>query len=111
MPSGSDEWVELYDAANSKTYCWNRHSHRSVWTAPACVEVVWVGAQGGGVRYQWHRVTHASLPLLLLEARVVLASAVFLQVLFVEGDMECVWFLLVAGERAWCWRVLVRSSW
>ena len=29
---------------------------------------------------------------------------------FVEGDMECGWFLLVAG-RAWCRRVLVCSSW
>ena len=39
-------------------------------------------------------------PLLLLEARVVLASAVFFLVLFVEGDMECGWFLLVSkGER------------
>ena len=46
----------------------------------------------------------------LLEARVVLASPVFFLVLFVEGDMECVWFLLVAGERAWCRRLLVRSS-
>ena len=34
---------------------------------------------------------------LLLDARVVLASAVFFLVLFVEGDMECGWFLLVAG--------------
>ena len=33
VPSGSDEWVELYDAVKSKTYCWIRHSHRSVWTA------------------------------------------------------------------------------
>ena len=37
------------------------------------------------------------MPLLLLAARVVLASAVFFLVLFVEGDMECGWFLLVAG--------------
>ena len=33
------------------------------------------------------------MPLLLLAARVVLASAVF----FLVGDMECGWFLLVAG--------------
>ena len=45
MPSGSDEWVDLYDAVKSKTYNWNRRSHRTVWTAPAGVEVVWVGAQ------------------------------------------------------------------
>ena len=38
------------------------------------------------------------MPLLLLAARVVLASAVFFLVLFVEGDMECGWFLLVAGS-------------
>ena len=37
------------------------------------------------------------MPLLLLAARVVLASAVFFPVLFVEGDMECGWFLQVAG--------------
>ena len=43
------------------------------------------------------------VPLLLLEARVVLASAVFFLVLFVEGDVECGWFLLVAGgERGAC---------
>ena len=29
---------------------------------------------------------------------MVLASAVFFLVLFVEGDMECGWFLLVAGS-------------
>ena len=50
------------------------------------------------------------MPLLLLAARVVLASAVFFLVPFVEGDMECGWFLLVAG-RAWCRRVLVCSTW
>ena len=50
LPSGSDEWIELYDAVNSKTCYWTRRSHRTVWTAPVGVEVVWVGAQdeGGG---------------------------------------------------------------
>ena len=65
---------------------------------------------GDGLRGEGLPLTPSWVPLLLLAARVVLASAVFFLVPFVEGDMECGWFLLVAG-RAWCWRVLVCSTW
>ena len=52
------------------------------------------GLRGGGA---WHPLTPSWVPLFLLAARVVLASADFFLVPFVEGDMECGWFLLVAG--------------
>ena len=56
---GSVEWVELYDDVKSKTYYWNRRTNSTVWKAPAGV---WVGAQDErGLRYFWHRVTHASM--------------------------------------------------
>ena len=32
-PSGSDEWVELYDDVKSKTYCWNRRTNSTAWVA------------------------------------------------------------------------------
>ena len=41
VPSGSDEWVELYDAVTSKTKNWNRRTNSTVWKAPAGVEVDW----------------------------------------------------------------------
>ena len=60
-PSGSEEWVELYDDVKSKAYYWNRRTNSTAWVAPAGVEVVWVGKQeeGGGIWY-WHKRTRVS---------------------------------------------------
>ena len=58
-PSGSDEWVELYDDVKSKTYCWNRRTNSTAWVAPAGVEVVWVGKQEKGGRYLVLAQTHS----------------------------------------------------
>ena len=61
-PAACEVWVELFDAVKRKTYCWNRRSHRTVWTAPAGVEVVWVAEKGagGGEVWYWYKVTRVS---------------------------------------------------
>ena len=61
VPSGSDEWVELYDAVKSKTYYWNRRTHATSWNPHENTKVVWVGEKGaGGEAWYWHRVTRVS---------------------------------------------------
>ena len=41
----STEWVQLREGDAGKTYYWNRRTNRSVWKAPAGVEVVWYGTR------------------------------------------------------------------
>ena len=60
-PSGSDEWVELYDDVKSKTFYWNRRTRLSSWLPPEGIKVVWVGTMDEeGDYYYWHRETRAS---------------------------------------------------
>ena len=61
VPSGSDEWVELYDDVKSKTFYWNRRTRLSSWLPPEGVNVVWVGTMDEeGDYYYWHKKTRVS---------------------------------------------------
>ena len=70
-------------------------SHRAYTPSPSS----WV--TGYGVRGLASPHPFLGAILLVVEARVVLASAVFFLVQFVVGDMEWAWLLLVAGWRTW----------
>ena len=54
----STEWVQLRERKAGKTFYWNR---RTVWKAPAGVEVVWYGTRDDKVvPYYWQRDTRVS---------------------------------------------------
>ena len=60
-PSGSDEWVELYDDVKSKTLYWNRRTRLSSWLPPEGVTVVSVGTMDEEEDYYyWHKQTRVS---------------------------------------------------
>ena len=114
--SDSLEWVQFFDMGG--LYFWNRRTRETARQPPAGVTVVacqyicpssssWVAGYGVSCLASPHPFW---VPILLLAARVVLASAVFFLVLLVEGDMEVVGFFWLL-ERAWCRRVRVCSSW
>ena len=119
VPSGSDEWVELYDAVMSKTYYWNRRTNSTVWKAPVTSSGTVHRMRGGSGTFGTGLLPVRMSSLLFLLADGLRGEGLGIpshhhgcrfSCCFVEGDMEWDWLFLVAGRRAWCRRVLERLA-